>query len=115
MKNASEGETQGIYFLGEGNGEICRGMDLSKGGEENPPRNLKNRRRGAVVVGNHPCIAGARLEKKVERINRRGTRACGYRQEPYMSDMSGRIWIYSKNSDLADFLQKSDLSWVYPI
>jgi hypothetical protein len=41
MKNASEGETLGIYLEEEGEGEICRGMDLSEGGEENPPRILR--------------------------------------------------------------------------
>jgi hypothetical protein len=74
-----------------------------------------------VVTGNRPWVTEARLEKKVERINQRGMGACGYMKEPNMSDISDRsdmfdrIEIYPKNSDLANFLQKSDLSRIYPI
>jgi hypothetical protein len=71
-KNASEGETLGIYIGDEGEGEIRRGMNLFDGGEENPPRILKNRRRGALVTDRSPFVTGAGLEKKKRRMERRG-------------------------------------------
>jgi hypothetical protein len=54
MKNASEGETLGIYLEDGGEGEICRGTDFSEGGEKNPPRILKNHQRGALVAEKSP-------------------------------------------------------------
>jgi hypothetical protein len=46
-KNASEGETLGIYIEDEGEGEIRRGIDLYEGGEKNPQESSR-------IVGGEP-------------------------------------------------------------
>jgi hypothetical protein len=50
MKNASEGETLGIYLEDEGEGEICRGTGLSKGGGGGgeSPKNLQELPEGSL-------------------------------------------------------------------
>jgi hypothetical protein len=67
MKNASEGETLGIYLEDEGEGEIPRGMDLSNGGKKNPPRIFKNRWRGALVTRKSPFGHQSGLGEEKER------------------------------------------------
>jgi hypothetical protein len=42
-------------------------IDLSEVREENPPRILKNRRRGALVARSHLWVAEVDLRKKNER------------------------------------------------
>jgi hypothetical protein len=70
MKNTNEGEALGIYLEDEWEGEICREMDLSEVGEENPPRILKNHRKEALD-------AGGRLLELEEKKRRRGRRGAG--------------------------------------
>jgi hypothetical protein len=126
MKNASEGETLGIYLKDEGEGEIRRGTDLSKGEEENPPRILKNRQMGALVAEKLPLGRRSRLGEEIERRDRRGVGAPFNTSEPNPSDISNLgsdisdrsnisnpNQIYPAQSDLANFLQKwsqSDIS-----
>jgi hypothetical protein len=54
MNSASEGETLGIYLEDGGEGEIHRGMDLSDGREENPPRIHKKHWGRALVARESP-------------------------------------------------------------
>jgi hypothetical protein len=64
MKNASEGETLGIYLEDEGEGEICRGTGLSKGGGRRIPQESSRIARGEPwSLRNHPWVVGVDLEK----------------------------------------------------